>query len=420
MESNLVISAKENQESSKKGLSLIFLIWPFLAGIIAMRNFGIKNSRRILLFVFTYFGYVINFGRESMDGATHRNTFIAYSKIDTDTFFKLLNLIFLRQSEKGELDFYLVITNFLVSRFTDSYQVLYMLHGFVFAFFMLKVMEMVFDEFGGMLDNNAKFLFVLLWFILPINNVHAIRFPIATWIYVYGAYQYIRTENRKWFWYCGLACLVHFSFLFATLILAAYSLLGNRNLAYFSLLLVSFIFPSLLLSFLSGFDSKELGEGVAHKVNAYSNEDYIKSRNDDIASRNWYSRLRIPMLQYSLYYAVFKSGFLDRFSLLKDRTQQNLFSFLILFLAMVQFGFAVDSLGRRFILVWFIFALIFLVRCCCLNPIKSYRIIAFVVAFPALVWIIVQIRVSLDTTTWMFYLGNPITSFFIKLDTILK
>lgn len=385
-----------------------------------MRNFGLKNSRRILLFVFTYFGYAINFGRESMDGATHRNTFIAYSKIDTDTFVKLVNLIFLRQSENGELDFYLIVTNFIVSRVTDSYQVFFMLHAFVFAFFMLKVMALIFDEFSHVFDNNAKFLFVLLWFILPINNVQAIRFPIATWIFVYGGYQYIRTENRRMLWYCVLACLVHFSFLFATLIIAAYSLLGNRNLLYFGLLLTSIIFPNFLLSFLSGFNTKQLGEGVAHKVNAYSNEDYIKYRNENIESRNWYSRLRIPMLQYTLNFAVFKLGYLDRFSMFKDRTQQNLFSFLILFLAMVQFGFSVDSLGRRFIIVWFIFALIFLIRSCCLNPIKSYRNVIFILVFPALVWILVQIRVSLDVTTLMFYLGNPITSFFVKLETILK
>jgi hypothetical protein len=420
LESNLIISANSSKERSSKGLFLIFLVWPFLAGVIAIQNFAIKSNRKILLFLFTYFGYVINFGRESMDGFTHKEKFERFSKLDTSLFLKLINGIVLRESQTGDLDLYSVLVNFLVSRFTDSFQVMFMVHSFVFAYFMLKVIEVVFDDLGMVKSFNAKVFLVLLWFLIPINNVQAIRFPIASWIYIYGALMYLKTENKKFIFYCFLSCLVHFSFFLATALIIIYSFLGNRNLLYLSILGLSFVAPNLLYSFLSSFDSSQVGEGVQDKIQGYSREEYIKMRNQNLENRNWYSRLRIPLLQYGFYFALFYNGFIQRFNLKTDKLQRNLLSFMILFLSFIQFGFAFDSLGRRFLIVWFVFAAIYFIRCYCLNVFSEIKLPTIVLMFPIAVWIFVQIRVSLDVTTWMFYLGNPIVASFLEFETILK
>ncbi|MFY7666050.1 EpsG family protein [Flavobacterium sp.] len=420
MESDLLIRAKVNQERSNKGLKLIFLIWPFLAGCIAVRNFGLKSSRKILLFVFTYFGYTINFARESMDGFAHKEKFELFAKLDSSSFFALIQAILLRKSNSGELDLYSVVVNFLVSRFTDSYQVMFMVHSFVFSYFMLKVIEVIFDDVEGIKSFNVKVFFILLWFLIPINNVQAIRFPIASWIYIYGVIMYLKSENKRFLFFCFLSCLVHFSFALATVVVLAYSFLGNRNLLYLSFLALSFILPNLFYSFLSNFDSSQLGEGVEDKIQGYSREDYIKMRNQNLENRNWYSRLRIPFLQYGFYIALFYNAYLKRFSLKSDKFQDNLVSFMILFLAFIQFGFAFDSLGRRFLIIWFVLASIYFIRSYSLNASSELKLPTAILFFPVALWSIVQLRISLDVTTWMFYIGNPVVATFIKLETILK
>ncbi len=420
MESDLLIRAKVNQERSNKGLKLIFLIWPFLAGCVAVRNFGLKSSRKILLFVFTYFGYTINFARESMDGFAHKEKFELFAKLDSSSFFALIQTILLRKSNSGELDLYSVVVNFLVSRFTDSYQVMFMVHSFVFSYFMLKVIEVIFDDVEGIKSFNVKVFFILLWFLIPINNVQAIRFPIASWIYIYGVIMYLKSENKRFLLFCFLSCLVHFSFALATVIVLAYSFLGNRNLVYLSFLALSFILPNLFYSFLSNFDSSQLGEGVEDKIQGYSREDYIKMRNQNLENRNWYSRLRIPFLQYGFYAALVYNVYFKRYSVKSDKFQDNLVSFMILFLAFIQFGFAFDSLGRRFLIIWFVFAAIYFIRSYSINESKELKLPTAILLFPVTLWVIVQFRVSLDVSTWMFYLGNPVVATFVKLETILN
>jgi hypothetical protein len=407
-------------EKFGKELTILFFFWPLLSFIIAMRNFGNKNARKIVIAFFSFFGFTMNFARESMDGFFHAQKFAEATRLSNDAFSKLIVNFILRQGNSQELDIYTTVVNFVMSRFTDSFHYVFLLHAFVFSYFSVKTFGIIYDEFEGKISKNAMVFFVLIFFLLPVNIVHGIRFPIGSWMFIYGAYQLIRTGSKKHLLFCLLACFVHFSFILPLILTIAYSFLGNKNYIYISLLLASILFPSLFYSYLGSLDKADVGEGVEDKISGYSREDYIKMRNTNLENRNWYAKFRIPILQYAFYSVLLLITVVKKNYYKQDQVQQNLFSFLILFLAFVNFGFAFDSLGRRFLLVWFVFAAIFIFRFFQLNDFKYYSFYTKIFIFPILLWIFVQLRVALDVMTYMFLIGNPVTAAFIEMDAILK
>ena len=407
-------------EKSGKEIIILFFVWPLLSFVLALKNFGDKNNRKIIIAFFSFFGFTMNFARESMDGFSHAENFRKTARMSYDSFSDILKSFVLQQSTSGQLDIYTTLVNFFVSRFTDSFHYVFLFHAFIFSYFSVKTFGIIYDEFEGKISKNATVFFVLIFFLLPISIVHGIRFPIASWIYIYGAYQLLRTGSKKYLLFCLLACLAHFSFVLVFALTAAYAYLGNRNYIYSALLLSSILFPTLLYSYFGSFDKADVGQGIQDKIAGYSREDYIKMRNANLEGRNWYARLRIPILQYTFYVILFVIAFVKRNYYKQDQVQQNLASFLILFLSFVNFGFAFDSLGRRFLLIWFVFASIYIFRFFQLNNYKFYSTYTIVFAFPILLWILVQLRVALDLMTYMFILGNPLIAIFIEMDAILK
>lgn len=414
-----VKAATVRQSKLAGELRLLFLFWPFLSFIIALRNFGDRQARKVVIAFFAFFGFTLNLTRESMDGFKHAKQFAEFNKMDYDAFSTVVYNYFTKLGGSDTLDIYTLVVNFLISRFTDSYHFVFLFHALLYAVFSVKLFGFLYDEFEEGLNKNSRLFFVLLFFLLPINNVHGVRFPIATVLYVYGTYQYLRTEDRKHLIWCGGAVLVHFSFVLAFALNAAFSLLGNRNKIYLAILGLSYVAPGLFASYLTSFQTG-IGEGVEEKIAGYTRDEYIKARNAAIEGRNWYAKYRIPLLQYTLYAVIFVINFVQKRRFEHDRLQENLLSFMILLLAFVNFGMSIDSLGNRFLIIWFVFAAIFLFRFFQLNYSPTFDKFTIVLAFPVVLWMVVQTRVAFYITSYMWFIGNPITAYFIEMKPILN
>ena len=415
------MQAQTNTYKNKygKSLFLIFLIWPFLSFVMALQDFGNKYARAILIAFFGFFGYTLSLSREGLDGYKHARIFEEFKFMQFPEFWETIKGFFLRTGS-NETDLYLFVTNFLISRFTSSVHVVFMFHSLVYGFFLVAIAGVLFNEFAGRLNKNSWIFFVLLFFVLPISNIHGIRFPLAMVIYVYYAYKFIATKNNKYLLLCTLTPLVHFSFAIAVLVLYVYRLLGNSNYIYLGLLALSFVAPGLMVGYLGSFASDNVSGNVARKISGYTNEDYIKARNGAIEGRNWYAQYRIPILQYAFYIVLAMIGYWGKKRYEFDKVQKNLLSFNLLFLAFVNFGFAMDSLGRRFLLLWFSFACIYMYRFFQLNKFANYSRYTLIMAFPIVLWVVVQLRVAFDITTYMWFMGNPISAYFVKMESILN
>ncbi len=418
MTKTLTLGDKERKR--KKGLLAVFFVWPLLSAIMAFRDFGNRTSRKTIIAFFSFFGFTMGFAREGMDGYTHARKFEAFIKMDAGQFKLIIMNFILRRNNAEELDIYTTIINFLVSRFTHSYHWVFLLHALIFSVFSVKFFGFVYDEFAGKMNKNSRIFFILAFFIMPVTIVHGIRFPVAAWIYVFGVYRYLSTEKKTYIWYCALACFVHFSFALALGLILIYVALGNRNYIYLGLIALSLLAPNLMYTYLSSFDTSNIGDNLQDKLEAYSNKDYIVNRNESLESRNWYARLRIPIMQYTMIAVVLFIGFFRKHYYNQDKIQQNLFSFMLLLLAFVNFGFAFDSLGRRFLLIWILLAAIYLYRFYQQNNFAYFKSYTVILAFPTLLWIFVQTRVALDVVTPMWFIGNPVTSLFIEMDVFSK
>lgn len=384
---------------------LLFLLWPFLSFFYAVKYFRYTQSRIIVILFFCFFGLTISLKSEGIDGYRQAQRFIRSSELNFAGFVDKIIRTLSQQSE-NDLDIYTDTVNFLFSIITDNPQFVFAFHALIFGIFSISVFAALQDEFGGSMDKRALIFFVLILFINPINNIHAIRFPIASWVFIFGAYRFLRFERRVDLVWCLLAALIHFSFLAAFAVVVIYSFLGNRLYLYLGILLVSYIAPSVLNQYLIGFDSVPISEGIRSKITDYSREEYVTARNSAIESRNWYVRLRIPILHYTFIAGFFYTLFLAKRGVVRDKIQENLICFSILFLAFVNFGFEFDSLGRRFLLVWIVFASIYMYRYYQLNREIFMIKVPLLFIFPVGLWIIVQVRIFFETMNVMWIFGN--------------
>ncbi|HEY0740164.1 MAG TPA: EpsG family protein [Chryseosolibacter sp.] len=398
----------------------IFAIWPFLAFIFSVFDFGKQSSRITIILFFTLLGFSMVLNRETMDGYKHSQVFEAAKDITLSNFTdEVQNILLFRSVEN--VDFYLYTTNFLFSRFTSDPRIIFTFHSFIFALLLVSFLGSIYDNVPGIWPTVSILIFLLLVFINPITNVHFIRFPIGSWIFLTGAYHFIVTRKTRFIAFAFLAVIVHFAFTYAVAALLLYAVFGNRHLIYSAVLAFSFIVPDLFYNNVSFMDAS-LDEGnIEKKIYAYSNEEYIETRKQGLESAAWYRAYRIQIIQYSMYVIMLIATFHALRTKRYDQTQMNLLAFLILLLAFVNFGFSFDSLGRRFFLVWLVLACVYLIRYFTYFSSQSLRNFSLMfLAIPVAFYVIMQLRIGLEVTSVSWFIGNivVIIAGFID-DTIL-
>lgn len=394
---------------------LLFCLWPLLSFFFAVKNFKQRQSRILIVLFLCFFGLTISLKLDSIDGSRQVTRFINASHLSIAGLADKAYQLALLKSE-GDLDLYTDLVNFLFIQVTDNAKIVFAFHALIFGIFGLRVITEMYDEFEGKLTWPTYLFLILVILLNPINNIHAIRFPIASWVFVYGTYKYIRLEKATYLIWCLVASLIHFSFFVASAVVIIYALLGNRMYVYLVILVISYVMPDLLQGYLSSVDVESVGEGIGNKISGYSRSEYVTARNQAIESRNWYAKWPRPILHYSFLIALSIPAFFKRSSFVADKIQESLLCFLILFLSFVNFGFEFDSLGRRFLLIWLTFAAIYLFRLYQLNRGKISPGIAMFLLVPIALWILFQIRLALEVTGLMWLIGNPILCLIAEVD----
>jgi hypothetical protein len=406
----------KEQNKSRGVLSFLFLVWPFFSFILAIRNFRVKSYRIFIVLFFAFYGFTLSLSHEGSDGYRHAQDFRAATAMTWEDYTQSITEAITRTSRQ-QLDIYTATVDFFFSRFTDSAQIVFFFHGLLFAFLAIKIYGWIYDEqLSGINNNNALLYFVLILFINTINKLPFIRFPIASWIYIAGLYQYLKTEKRKYLLWCALSIPVHFSFVFAVGISIIFTVFKRNYILYSILLLTSYLVPNLLHNYLLAIDPTLLGEGLDKKIQGYGNQDYISSRSGELETSNWYRRFRVDILKWSLYIS-FLGVKISMFRQM-DIFQKNILSFLILFLAFVNFGYEFDSLGRRFVYIWMFFAAIFFFRYYQKFFAGTKRLSWVpILAVPGILFaIVMEFRQGFEAMSFFWVIGNFFTASFIEID----
>jgi len=406
------------QGSAPSGLLylILFIIWPFLAFIIALFNYGKKEARWVVYFFLVYYGLTFVYDNIFVDASRYVEDLARTAALPFSDFGKIVAGLY----SDTTVDIVEPFITFVVSRFTIHGGVLYAVWAAIFGFFYLKSINLLHDRYQLDPGFNALIFMAFFVFIEPITKVGGIRMPIATWIFFFGAYHVVLYRDLKYFLVALSASLVHWSFLTVNVILLIYLLAGNRNLIYFPIVVVSFILPQLAAPYFEQV-ARNLGGLFMQRYEGYSSEGFIQNSMYEMQDAPWFVQLSGNLVFYYLIAAILIIYFFTS-QYPKEKHDRNLFSFLLLLLAFVNFGAIIPTFGGRFRIIFFLFATLYIFLHFLKMENNNLRLITWVGLFPMLLFIAVSFRVdSVSISAFLFTpgLGVPLLAPAVSLADIL-
>jgi hypothetical protein len=391
--------------SSAKFYLILFLFWPLLAFITALASYSKKESRTVVYLFLIYFGLTFVVGSAGNDAERYALMLRNNAQMPFSAFFSIVGGLY----SDTTVDVVEPLISFIVSRFTSYAGILFAVYAAIFSFFYLKSVDLLFPKYQDNKGWNSSVFFIFFILVLPITAINGFRMWTAAWIFFYGAYHVVLNRDIKFLAVALSASLVHFSFISANIILIIYFFAGNRNMIYIPITLLSFVLPRILAPVFQMI-SIRFGGGLQARYETYSNEGYVISQQEMYKQAAWFLNLSNELIFYYLIFAIIivkiRYG-----NLMRGKVESNLFSFLLLLLAFVNFGKAIPSLGERFLIVFLLFATLYMFLFSIKLSIKGLNLITIIGLFPMLLHIAVAFRQGAECiNAWLFtpLLGLPL------------
>jgi hypothetical protein len=391
--------------SSGKYYLILFIIWPFAAFLSAIVNYSQKESRRTVYFFLIYYGLTFVNENVAVDAYRYALGLKANALLPFSDFFKIIGGL----NTDTSVDIVEPLISFIVSRLTSHSGLYFAVWAAIFGFFYLKSVNLLNDRYQENRGINAMILMLFFVMILPITSISGVRMWTAAWIFFFGAYHVVLYRKPVFLLVSMGAALVHWSFISANVILLIYFFSGNRNLVYIPIVIISFIIPRFISPLLQSV-SLRLGGGLQTRVQNYTSEGYILSVQESGEQVAWFMKTGSNLVFYYLIIAIVFVQ-LRYGALLKGREEKNLFSFLLLFVAFVNFGMPIPSFGGRFQILFFLFATLYLFIC--YSKFSGNKISPLILAglFPMLLFTLINFRIGSESiNAWIFtpLLGSPL------------
>ncbi|SMO50025.1 EpsG family protein [Saccharicrinis carchari] len=407
-----------NPVSSKYYL-VLFVLWPFLAFLVALADYSHKEAKKVVYVFLIYYGAttVVDVGYY-IDAVGYALLLKEKSILPFSDFFKIFSNLY---SNSDSMDVLEPVLSFLVSRITTDHRMLFAIFAATFGFFYLKSINLLHRRYLKSPNLDALIFMGFFSLLLPVMAISGFRMWTAMWIFLYAAYHVVTKRDMRYFILAFSAVLVHWSFVSVCGILVVYFFARNRDIIYIPLAIVSFIVPYLIAPFLTVI-SLRMGGVFQERYDMYSNEAYASGVQDQLQEAAWFMQIGNDLVMYFLLFAIIIIKF--RFGdMMKGKTESNLFSFNLLLLTFVNVGKTVPSLGGRFQMLFFLFAtmyvFLFFVK---KPPGKTISYLTLVGLFPMLLNTLIVIRQGSDTiNAWIFAPGLGIPFFMqdINLASVL-
>jgi hypothetical protein len=386
--------------SNTRNYLLLFMLWPFLALIAAITNYSQKESKKVVYIFLIYYGLTFVLGNIGVDAEGYVWKLKMIAALPFSDFFKIVGGLY---SSDTSVDIIEPLISFIVSRFTTHPGAFFGVWAAIFGFFYLKSIDKLHESFRKSPGSNAMIFLAFFTVIIPITTINGVRMYTAAWIFFYGAYHVILYRDPRYLLIAIASSLVHFSFLSANLVLIIYFIAGNRNFIYLPLALISFILPQLIAPVFQ-LISLRLGGAIQNRYEGYTNEDYLIAVQDMQERASWFLKISSDLIFYFLLLSIIVIQFKPGIS--KEKNERNLFSFLLLFLAFVNFGKAIPALGGRFQTIFYLFATLYIFLHFLKMPGNKLSILTLVGLFPMLLYVAIQFRIGSESiNAWIFTPG---------------
>ena len=382
----------------------LFFLSPLLGVIQAFKHYKedwAKNS--IWLFVI-YYGFTM-YRPQTMDSSGYvaklvklHNAQVNWNMFTTSFYSEDSNIV----------DIYEPLITFALSLFTDNGNILFAVFGLVYGYFFSRNIWMVIDlSQGKRVDKGFWILIVTFICSLGYWNLNGVRMWTAAHIFFYGAFHYLVYNRKKGLLFAVSSVLVHFSFIIPVGVFVLFALFRIPwRILYFGYL-ASFFVSSLNIESLKSRLESVAPAFLLPKVESYTDDEYAELISDMNESANWYIKYYIKALMWAITLLFTFIYFSKEKNFKDDKALSNLFGFSLLILTLGNISSILPS-GGRYLVVGHLFALATLVFFYIRIGNLKYRYWVNMLSVVFIFFVIINIRISLETTSVMTIFGNPI------------
>jgi len=317
--------------------------------------------------------------------------------------------------DSDTVDIYQPLVTFLLSRVTADGSILFAVFGIVYGYFYSRNIWLVLDLAKG--KNTDRIFWVLaIAFICVLGfwNLNGVRMWTAAHIFFYGAFQYIVNNKRKAILIAVSSVLVHFSFVLpvGALLLFAFVRIPWRIL-YF-LFIGSFTLSSLNIGAVRSKFESVAPAFLLPRVDRYTNDEYVEAVGDLNDSAIWYIKYYSTTLMWFIVILFTVIYFTDFKTKKGSKAFSNLFGFSLLILTIGNITSLLPS-GGRFVLVAQLFGMSLLIFCYAQFDDFMYKRWLTLILPILYFFILISMRISFDTISFMTIFSNPILASIINL-----
>ena len=384
-----------------KNYLILFIFWPFLAFLLAIKNYWNEESRKVVYIFLIYYGLSFIIANESVDSFRYVLALKEHSLLPFSELFNIVGSLYTQNT----IDIFAPIVSFLISRITTHHGILFAVWVAIFGFFYLKSINLLYSRFVYSPDMNSLIFMSFFVLIIPVTAISGVRMPLASWVFFYGAYHVILKRDSKFLLVTLSSILIHWSFITLNAILLIYYFAGNRNIIYMFLVIVSFILPNLMSPVFSSV-AVFLGGPFQSRYESYSNETYILNIQEWYSHEaSWFVGLSENMIFFFfifliIYIKIFSKDFMN------ERSEKNLFSFILLFLSFINFAQTIPTLGGRFRDIFYLFTTLYVFMYFLKVPSKNMNYLTIIGLFPMALYAMIKFRIGSETiNAWIFTPG---------------
>lgn len=410
----------------------LFLILPLFAGFTAIRNYKAPWAKNVIWAFIVFYGFTFAVAKEAYDADITR--YIGDLK---ELYGKSLSISDMVEvfKDSGEADVLRISLAILISRFTDSAQVLTAVYGFIFGFFFSRNIWYIIEHMKGKLKWISILLIVTFFLTNPFWNINGFRFNTAVLMFIYGIFPYLYEGKKSRLFVSYLALLVHFSFLFPIMILTGYLALGNRKNFFFGFFIVSIFISNINVTEFNTLVEANVPEIFLERSKHYRDEDRVESfrQNDDsvIESQqgvevavNWYALYYLRALHFSLMAILIALYFFGKKVLQENKFLNNGYCFSLFFFGFANLLISLPS-GERFLMIASLSTLALVIFYLQNQVYERFVTNVTLMAVPAiLLFCVVALRTGLYSVSINTLIGNPVMSIFtdynLSLNDLIK
>ncbi len=394
------------------GQYYLFLVWPFLTILLAIRNFRTHWAMNVFWLYSIYFGFTFVIISAEVDASDYAAQLVSFAHSDIS----LSKLFSGYLSEDGNLDIVQALLTYIVSFFTDDYRYLFAIFGLFMGYFISRYVWMIIKKINIRMDFFAGLLLISYALVIGIWDIGGVRWSVAAAMFFFSILNYFESDNKNFLWITLSTIFVHWSFTLALIVLLVYFIFGNRTRMYFLLFVFSFIISEIDLDIVRDYFGNYAPTVVQETRGSYLNQGYVDLISNAWQDNSWYLIYHLQLLKWFILLSVsYIYISMRRKETLSHTLYNRLFNLGLLFYGTFNILSTIPSVFRFLNIGYLIFLSTFILYITSLK--NKFPLWLKIVGIPVLLlYIVVRIRIGFDYIGVWSVIGNPILAFFVEND----